>query len=171
MQNKTLHFKIAHARYACLCFTKANLRISYYFNRFKVYYQRDKFGDGSEGEILLIAPREPQQGVSDKEDETAVIDLHDLDEHKGVQHWGKLKDDNVSELTLCCCECCHRKSCQWLSKILCNVFPQHITANQFFTPRMFSSYHREGYRACAEANADGFLKDVVVQRRQSIVTV
>ena len=40
---------------------------------------------------------------------------------------------------------------------MCGAFPQHITANQFFTPRMFRAYHCEGYNACMEANAADFL--------------
>lgn len=36
-------------------------------------------------------------------------------------------------------------------KCLDNEFPQHSTANQFFTPRMFEAYHEEGIRACEDA--------------------
>ena len=66
------------------------------------------------------------------------------------------------ELTWCCCECCHSKSClcTCLSTCLCNEFPQHNTVNQFFTPRMFEAYHQEGRRACEEAKANEFLKTV-----------
>ena len=140
-----------------------------HFNRFKVYYQSDESADDGEGEILLIIPKNPQPNVSDGVESavgevhgnTAVIDLHGLDEPDGMFH-----SDDVSKLTLCCCECCHQKSCHWLSKILCNVFPQTNTANQFFTPRMFSAYHHEGYRACVEANADDFLRAVITERQQ-----
>ena len=34
----------------------------------------------------------------------------------------------------------------------CFTFPRHPTAYQFFTPPMFTAYHREGYRACMECN-------------------
>ena len=149
-----------------ICLQKKNSIISYFFHRFKVRYERDEFGEGDEGEILLIAPRIPQQGVSDNENETTVVDLHPLNEPDGFHQGMSLMKDDVSKLTFCCCECCHRKSCRWLSKIFCNAFPQHNTANQFFTPRMFKAYHSEGYRACAEANADEFLKDIVAERRQ-----
>ena len=51
-----------------------------------------------------------------------------------------------------CCECCHIKPCCSYS---CLTFPRHLTANQFYTPSMFTAYHREGYRACMEC--DDFL--------------
>ena len=70
----------------------------------------------------------------------------------------KLTKEKAMELTCCCCECCHQKSCYGFSKCLCNAFPQHNTANQFFTPRMFEAYHEEGRRACEEAKAYDFLK-------------
>ena len=47
-----------------------------------------------------------------------------------------------------------------MSNFCCNIFPQHITANQFFTPRMFEAYHREGYRACVEAEQEDFMKSI-----------
>ena len=130
-----------------------------HFNRFKVYYQSDESGDDSEGEILLIIPKRSQPDVSNRVEETADFNLDGFDEPEGMLHV------DVSKLTLCCCECCHRKSYQWLSKILCNVFPQTNTANQFFTPRMFLAYHHEGYQACAEANADDFLRTVITERQ------
>ena len=71
-------------------------------------------------------------------------------------------EEKKEELTCCCCcECCHCKSC--------NAFPQHSTANQFFTPRMFQAYHEEGSRACEDAKADVFLQTVssVVDVRDS----
>ena len=139
------------------------------FCRFKVRYQRDEFGDDGEGEILLLAPRDPQQGVSDEMDGSVAVDLYPFDEPDGLHHGMVLLEDDVSKLTFCCCECCHQKACQRLSNIFCNAFPQHNTANQFFTPRMFSAYHREGYRACVEANADGFLKSGDAFWRQSRV--
>ena len=137
-----------------------------YLNRFKVRYQRDEFGEEGEGEILLIAPRDPQHGVSEETEGTVAVDLHTFDEPGELHHGMVLKEEEVGELTFCCCECCHQKACHGLSKLFCNVFPQHCTANQFFTPRMFSAYHREGYRACVEANADTFLKDIGGERQQ-----
>ena len=41
-----------------------------------------------------------------------------------------------------------------MSECCCNAFPQHSTANQFFTPRMFEAYHEEGRRACEEADKE-----------------
>ena len=134
--------------------------------RFKVRYPRDEYDDESEGEILLIAPRDPQLGVSYQTNETSAVDLYPFDEPDGLHQGMVLKEDDVSKLTLCCCECCHQRACYGLSKMFCHVFPQHYTANQFFTPRMFSAYHREGYRACVEAEADGFLKNVGTKKWQ-----
>ena len=139
---------------------------SLFFNRFQVRYPRDEFNEESEGEILLIAPRDPKRGVSDKVDGT-VVDIQPFDEPNGLHHGMTLKEDDVSKLTFCCCECCHQKACHGLPKMFCNQFPHHYTANQFFTPRMFSAYHREGYRACVEANADEFLRDIGAERQRA----
>ena len=102
-----------------------------FLNRFKVHYDTEN----EDGEIILLVPRKPEDILS--------------------------KEKN-KELTFCCCECCHSKSClcACFSKCLCNAFPQHNTANQFFTPRMFEAYHQEGRRACEEAKADEFLKTI-----------
>ncbi len=57
--------------------------------------------------------------------------------------WGTgpyLTNDDVEEISGCCCFNC------------CCTFPSHPTAFQFFTPLMFTAYHREGYRACMECN-------------------
>jgi len=133
------------------------------YYKFKVRYQREESGEDSEGEILLITPRDSQHDESKAIVEIAGVDLHPLEEPDGLFHD---RVSNTSKLTLCCCECCHRESCHGFSKIFCNAFPQHITANQFFTPQMFLAYHSEGYRACVEANADGFLKHIATERRQ-----
>ena len=77
--------------------------------------------------------------------------------------WGDspyLTEEEVDNLTFCCCACCNNKPCMsGLSNLLCDKFPNNSTANQFFTPLMFSAYHREGFRACFEADAAEFLKD------------
>lgn len=84
--------------------------------------------------------------------------------------WGdgpELTEDEANELNWCCCSCCHCKKsdcchgcececcsdgcCHCLSSWCLGEFPHHKTANQFFTPRMFAAYHREGYAACVEA--------------------
>ncbi|KAL9981896.1 hypothetical protein ACROYT_G010659 [Oculina patagonica] len=141
--------------------------IKYPILRFKVRYQSDEFGEEGEGEILLIqlliVPRDPQHGVSDEMDGKRLTNVHPFDAPDGVF----FTQDEVNNLTLCCCECCHRQVCQGLSKICCNVFPQHCTANQFFTFRMFSAYHCEGYRACVDANAAGFLRNGDREREQN----
>ena len=101
-------------------------------NRLKVHYGAKNDSDPEcDGEIIILVPRKSEAIQSE-------------------------------ELTWCCCECCHSKSClcTCLSTCLCNEFPQHNTANQFFTPRMFEAYHQEGRRACEEAKANEFLKTV-----------
>ena len=101
-------------------------------NRLKVHYGAKNDSDPEcDGEIIILVPRKSEAIQSE-------------------------------ELTWCCCECCHSKSClcTCLSTCLCNEFPQHNTANQFFTPRMFEAYHQEGRRACEKAKANEFLKTV-----------
>ena len=108
-------------------------------------------------------PREPQESAS-KEQPRELIkeegkEIAKEEGNKSTKEEGKkLTKEKAMELTFCCCECCHHKSCYDFSKCLCNVFPQHSTANQFFTPRMFEAYHEEGRRACEEAKAYDFLK-------------
>ncbi|XP_078363487.1 uncharacterized protein LOC144647572 [Oculina patagonica] len=131
--------------------------------KFKVRYRSDEFGEVGEGEILLIVPRDPHHGVRDEMGGNCSTNLHPFDAPDGVF----FTQDEANKLTLCCCECCHRQACQGLSKICCNVFPQHSTANQFFTSRMFSAYHCEGYRACVDADAAGFLRSGDRERQQN----
>ena len=141
--------------------------------RFKVhYYEKDnEHGEdkkGDEGEVILIAPRHPENGIPQHRDR--VIQEEDWRNIVGSGDWGPgpdLEAAEVDRLTGCCCECCHcdsccvcsctNKCCSCLRKCCWGVFPQHSTANQFFTPAMFSAYHREGYRACVEADAANFL--------------
>ena len=133
--------------------------------RCKVYYYEKKsiFEDGikvGEGEILLLSPRHPNKGVKTQERVTWKEALRDIDVDLEAGDWGlgpQVDAEEVNSLTFCCCECCHGNSYQGLSKSLCGKFPLHITANQFFTPRMFSAYHSEGYNACVEAEAAEFL--------------
>ncbi|XP_068720032.1 uncharacterized protein [Montipora capricornis] len=131
--------------------------------RFKVEYHEltenedEKVG---EGEILYILPRHPGQGLpweGRKWDE--IIDEIKIDIE--ADRWGsgpEMDAHEVDRLTCCCCECCHCYALKLLSEPWCGVFPNHGTANQFFTPAMFSAYHREGYRACMEARASEFLE-------------
>ena len=82
--------------------------------------------------------------------------LRDIDVDLEAAKWGESPQqvaDEVDSLTFCCCECCHSIKCQKLSSVMYGAFPQHNTVNQFFTPRMFEAYHREGYNACVEAEA------------------
>jgi len=71
----------------------------------------------------------------------------------------ELSAEELDRLTFCCCESFHGKSCRGFSEALCGAFPQHSTNNQFFTPTMFSAYHREGYRASTKAKVEEFLAD------------
>ncbi|XP_078369689.1 uncharacterized protein LOC144653542 [Oculina patagonica] len=131
------------------------------FYKFKVQYERDEGGVKHDGEILLIVPRKPEDGVIDEEDagNRSTDPSPAFDQPDGLLPGMFLNPEDVDKLTFCCCECCHRLSCHGCSKWFCNAFPQHITANQFFTPLMFEAYHREGYRACTEAKADSFVSE------------
>ena len=108
--------------------------------------------------MLLIAPRKPDEGNNEVVD--GIFDpTSPFDDVDGLQGNGMvLGEGDVNKLTFCCCECCHGHPCCGVSNFCCNIFPQHNTANQFFTPRMFEAYHREGYRACVEAEQDDFMK-------------
>ena len=44
-------------------------------------------------------------------------------------------------------------------RVLCGVFPHHVTLNQFFTSSMYTAYHREGYRACLDAELERFFSE------------
>ena len=112
--------------------------------------------------MLFIVPRHPNKGIKMTEPMTRKDALSDIDEDLDESQWGsgpELYAKDVDRLTFCCCECCHGYSCQGFSEGICGSFPQHSTSNQFFTPAMFAAYHREGYRACLEANAAEFLSE------------
>ena len=140
---------------AFICCVHGFTYITYFTNRFKVQYKRDDTEDNQDGEILLIVPRKPcpQDGGMDAEDAAArsLGQFPAFDQPDGLQPGIVLKQADVDKLTFCCCGCCHRHSFRGCSSWFCKAFPQHTTANQFFTPRMFEAYHREGYRACNEA--------------------
>ena len=128
----------------------------YYEKRF-ISEEGTKIG---EGEILLLAPRHPSKGIR-KQKQICKEPLPHIDVDLEAGKWGTGLQQNAEEvdsLTCCCCDCCHRSWLQCLSpECLCGVFPRHSTANQFFTPRMFTAYHCEGYNACLEAEAAEFL--------------
>ena len=139
------------------------------YYRFKVQYY-DKRLDGKyeqvgEGEIMIIAPRHPKASYREMPSSNLK---NKWEQYAGEQlekrDWGEgpvLSANEVDRLTFCCCECCHSSSkvLQWISKKLCLGFPRTSTVNQFYTPSLFTAYHREGYRACLESNADKFLKE------------
>lgn len=148
------------------------------------YENRTKVG---EGEILLLTPRHPNGRIDNQkpaksnmkettklgEGETLAltqprpnggiqkpVEWKDINVNLEAKDWGKGPQQDAEEvdsLTFCCCECCHDARFKCLSDKLCGAFPQHSTANQFFTPRMFRAYHCEGYNACMEAEAAEFL--------------
>ena len=131
--------------------------------RFKVeYYDYTDEGEEQkvgEGEVLYILPRHPKQGLSgEKKSWGELTDDVKIDIEAGL--WGsgpEVEAEEVERLTCCCCECCHHSLLQFLSRCLCGAFPYHSIANQFFTPALFTAYHREGFRACMEARTVDFL--------------
>ncbi|XP_078369702.1 uncharacterized protein LOC144653548 [Oculina patagonica] len=133
--------------------------------RFRVqYYDKNLHSDGKtkvgEGEILYIAARHPDKAVKTSTYVTWEEALRDIDVDLEAGLWGagpELSAEEVERLTFCCCECCHGNTCRGLSEAMCGAFPQHNTYNQFFTPAMFSAYHREGYRASMEAKVTEFV--------------
>ena len=121
--------------------------------KFQVHYHDiDEEGNrtnAGEGEVIIISPRHPSKGATANsvtwEECKVTID---------PEMWGEgpvVSSEEADNLTGCCCECCHGCCCN--IKDCCGVFPHHVTANQLFTPKMFSAYHREGYRACRDALA------------------
>ena len=123
---------------------------------FKVHYSRkgdnERWQDVDEGHIFLIAPRgQPtERKESDEKDKkgTSKAKLHAA--------WGSgpyLTENDIDDISGCpaglgCCDCCHSRHCVTNRCQSYLGFPRHATANQFFTPRMFAAYHREGYSAC-----------------------
>lgn len=130
------------------------------YYRFVVhYYERFGLSDKKvgEGEVLMLSPRHPSEGVGYFEDskwtDFGEVKI-DLDERAWKQG-PVLREQDVDHLNGCCCECCHLScfhTCQVFGK-----FPFHSSVNQMHTPAMFTAYHNEGYRACAESQADLFL--------------
>lgn len=148
--------------------------------RFKVRYF-DKKTDGGyfevgKGKIMIIAPRHPDNGEKPPPDmETTWAQYtRDTGEELDTEDWGPgpvLRPEEVDRLTFCCCESCHSSSnvLRWISGKLCLGFPSTSTVNQFFTPSLFTAYHREGYRACVESGAEEFLTGRVVTNLENIV--
>ena len=130
------------------------------------YYDKNTHSDGktkvSEGEVLFIAPRHPDKGKRTLPYVTWADALRDIDVDLEAGFWGagpELSAEEADRLTFCCCECCHGDTCRGLSEVMCGAFPHHSTNNQFFSPTMFSAYHREGYCASMEAKVDEFISD------------
>ncbi len=140
-----------------------NGKYSRYY-KFRVhYYDKDLRTNRSkmvgEGQIILLVPRHPHQCEQYEDDLTwrGMGDCRSRDIRPN--RWGHaplLSADEVNQLTLACSECCHVSWYQCCSDPICGKFPHHVTANQFFTPAMFSAYHREGYMAAMDASAADF---------------
>lgn len=136
--------------------------------RFKVsYYDKNPRGgylEVGKGEIMIIAPRHPNNGEKPSPDMETTWGQYTRDTGNELdpKEWGPgpvLQAEDVDRLTFCCCESCHSNSkvLRWISNKLCLGFPSTSTANQFFTPSLFTAYHREGYRACVQSGAEEFL--------------
>ena len=113
------------------------------------------------GEVMIIAPRHPDNGVTPPADTSWAQYTRDTGEELDTTLWGPgpvLNAEDVDRLTFCCCESCHSSSkiLRWISDKLCVGFPHTSTVNQFFTSSLFTAYHREGYRACVESGAEEF---------------
>ena len=127
------------------------------------YFNKERDGSYSmadTGDVMIIAPRHPDKGIPPRDGMGTTWADYGEDLDKNV--WGPgpfLSAEEVDRLTFCCCECCHTSvGCvPQISKMLCLGFPSTSTINQFFTPSLFTAYHREGYRACVESNAEEFL--------------
>ena len=132
--------------------------------RFKVQYYEKQDGTShcqkvGEGEILLLLPRHPRNGLPPK-----CLDWEEYYQDTNMKlkssRWGRapsLEGEEVDKLTFCCSECCHSPCYSCCSDPLCGHFPRHKTGNQFFTSEMFSAYHREGYIAATEGVIESFL--------------
>ena len=131
------------------------------------YYQKNTNGEGKtkvgEGEVLYIVSRHPSKAAAKTKQYVTWEDaLRDIKVELPTDQWGtgpELKAEEADRLTFGCCECCHGNKCLGFSEAMCGAFPQHSTGNQFFTPTMFSAYHREGYRASMEAKVEEFLNE------------
>ena len=132
---------------------------------FKVEYFARPYGyvndvKTGEGEILILSPRHPFKGICHRYLSTWEEYNTDTAQYIDPESWGPGPDltaDETDRLTCCCCECCHSLSCRTCSAVCFGTFPFHFTSNQFFTPEIFSAYHREGYRASLDGEIECFL--------------
>ncbi|XP_028408585.1 uncharacterized protein LOC114531134 [Dendronephthya gigantea] len=143
---------------------------------FKVRYSDEGCNEVREGHIVLISPRYLPEEVSSSDKSDVSIEMTErgdqnsagnvqvtwqtVGENLDDEKWGtgpSLLEKTMNDVSgfpagLGCCDMKTRCSCC----DSCLAFPRHTTGNQFFTPRLFTVYHREGYRACMEC--DDFLK-------------
>ena len=134
--------------------------------KFRVHYFDKDHDTGisqkvSEGVILFLTPRHPSDGIAGEEQ----TNWAEYEEDTGItlerKRWGNgpyLSEEEVNRLTGACSQCCHCSCCKNCSEPILGQFPNHTTANQFFTCDQFSAYHREGYRSLIEGSLDEFLK-------------
>lgn len=135
--------------------------------KFRVFYYEKDRSTGlstmvSEGVILFLAPRHPSEGIVVGGENSWAEYEADTGMKLKPKRWGNgpyLSEMEADRLTGVCSTCCHCGCCARCSELLLGRFPQHSTANQFFTRDQFSAYHREGYRALIEGSLDEFLKE------------
>lgn len=146
---------------------------------FKVEYFKKPYGTENdvktgEGQVLVLFPRHPLKGTAPNSISTWQEYTTDTEQDMDPQLWGPGPDLDANEtekLTFCCCECCHQQSCRQCSSFLCGVFPFHFTCNQFFTPEMFSTYHREGYKASLDGKIECFLDPNMTWPRDNMIII
>ena len=146
---------------------------------FKVEYYERAYGVEcdikiGEGYVLILSPRHPFKGIPHKFFETWEEHTSDVEQEMDPLLWGPgpdLEASETDELTYCCCECCHCSFCFQCSSFCCGSFPLHATSNQFFTPQMFSVYHREGYRASMDGKIECFLNTDVAWPRNNTILI
>jgi len=110
------------------------------------------------GVVFIIRLRMPLHSVK----RTVAPPIQEEELYRHARHWrqpgnapppGSIAQDDVGG---CCCECCH-EHCQ-----ICTGFPHIGTANQFFTPTLFSNYARLGYEL-----ADGAVDELLRMRHEA----
>jgi hypothetical protein len=125
------------------------------------YLVDQRASTATEGRILLIAPRPPSEPSEENavRDNKKKLQPHEMNADPDCkwQLWRDVNKTDAGRISgfpagLGCCECCQQydRECSCLASSL--SFPRHATANQFFTPQMFTVYHREGFRICMDCD-------------------
>ncbi|XP_028397715.1 uncharacterized protein LOC114521456 isoform X2 [Dendronephthya gigantea] len=142
-----------------------------YFTRPYGYVDDVKIG---EGEIQILSPRHPFKGTPNQYISSWEEYNNDTNQHLDPEMWGSgpdLSADETDRLTFGCCECCHDLSCRRCSAVCFGTFPFHFTSHQFFTPEMFSVYHREGYKASLDGTVECFLDPNIRWPRDNTILI